>query len=137
MSSAKFASITSSLLARKGDATPSLATLPVRPSAFGDIPPPFPPPPPPFKKECSEPPQEPVAQPASATMPPRGAPADRPRRIVITLTAEEFEKLGIAAIKKDKTRHQIVRGALDAYFRQLASELPRACNCMAKRDCCS
>ena len=134
MSSARFAPITSSLLARKGDASPSLATLPIRPSAFGDARPPFPAPPPVFAPECGEP-AKPQAPAPSASV--HDNHAERPRRIVVSLTADEFEKLGIAAIKKDRSRHEIVRGALDAYFHQLATELPRACNCMAKGSCCS
>jgi hypothetical protein len=106
----------------------------VRPSAFGEARPPFPAPAPVFAPEPED-----VSAPLPVA-PSAGAPedhAERPRRIVVSLTTEEFEKLGIAAVKKDKTRQQIVRGALDAYFHQLAAALPRACNCMAEGRCCS
>jgi len=56
---------------------------------------------------------------------------------MVIVTADEFEKLGIAAVKKDKSRHEIVRAALDAYFQQLAAELQRKCACMADGPCCS
>ncbi len=56
---------------------------------------------------------------------------------MVTLTADEFEKLGIAAIKMGKTRHEIVRNALDAHIHLLADELPRPCNCMMENGCCS
>jgi hypothetical protein len=56
---------------------------------------------------------------------------------MVTLSAEEFERLGIAAIKKDCSRHHIVHAALNNYFNQLAAELPRRCACMANGSCCS
>ena len=137
MSSAKFASMTASLLARKGDAAPSLAMLPVRPSAFANGRPP-----PPTSRHADG-----IARAAPATRPENekdhpSAPShnDEPeklRRIMVIVTADEFEKLGIAAVKKDKSRHEIVRAALDAYFQQLAADLPRKCLCMAEGPCCS
>lgn len=139
MSSAKFASMTASLLARKGDAAPSLATLPARPSAFANGKAPTPPP---MPGHLDAP-----ARPAPAIGPkadhPHASPAihgdgpEKLRRIMVIVTADEFEKLGIAAVKKDKSRHEIVRGALDAYFQQLAADLPRKCLCMADGPCCS
>jgi hypothetical protein len=56
---------------------------------------------------------------------------DKLRRIVVSITQEELERLGIAAIKKDADRHTIVRAALDDYFRKLSAEFPRPCACMA------
>jgi len=139
VTSAKFASMTASLLARKGDAAPSLAMLPVRPSAFANGKPPVAPP---MPRQLEE-----TARPAPAILPeadlhqPTAAPHDdcpeKLRRIMVIVTADEFEKLGIAAVKKEKSRHEIVRSALDAYFRQLAAELPRKCLCMADGPCCS
>jgi hypothetical protein len=146
--------MTASLLARKGQAAPSLSTLPARPRVFGDGEAPFPPPPPrpiggqPLERSSvqarvPEPvllqkPQaggQPVSKPAHE--PPPQDHADKPRRIMVTLSAEEFERLGIAAIKKDCSRHAIVHTALNAYFNQLATELPRRCACMANGSCCS
>lgn len=166
MSSAKFASMTASLLARKGHAAPSLATLPTRPSVFGDQDPPFPPPPPrDFPAEIAPAPMPRVApdeapffrprpprdfsgaiEPAPHSAPKRDPlpaqtqaeldPGEKPRRIVVTLSHEEFERLCIAAIKKDISRHDIVHTALEHYFQQLAAELPRRCACMAEGGCC-
>lgn len=139
VSTAKFASMTASLLARKGDAAPSLAMLPVRPSAFASDRPPAPPP---MPRHVDD-----TVRPAPATRPENGkdrslaTPHDegpeKLRRIMVIVTTNEFEKLGIAAVKRDKSRHEIVRAALDAYFHQLAAELPRKCLCMADGPCCS
>ena len=146
MSSAKFASVTATLLARKGDAAPSLSTLPARPSLFADGEAPFPPPPArpiggqPLERPAAQNHPQPMSLRAAskpAPSPPAQDHADRPRRIVVTLSAEEFERLGIAAIKKDCTRHAVVHAALEAYFHQLASELPRRCACMAEGGCCA
>lgn len=134
--------MTASLLARKGSAAPSLATLPVRPSAFGDEAPPYPPPPPrefpPEIAPVAARDQAPAATPPSPsrapTTPDQG---DKPRRIVVTLSNEEFERLCIAAVKKDTTRHKIVHTALEQYYQQLAAELPRRCACMAEGGCCA
>jgi hypothetical protein len=105
----KFAAITASLLARKGDAAPSVV-VPVMPTPRPALVPrddqPFTP----------EPPQSDNVQ--------------KPRRIMISMTPEELERLDIAAIKKGASRHDIVRGALNEYFRKLSAELPRPCACM-------
>ncbi len=52
------------------------------------------------------------------------------RRVMVSITPEELERLNIAAIKKGVTRHDIVRGALNDYFRKLSAELLRPCACM-------
>lgn len=56
--------------------------------------------------------------------------------MMILIAHDEMERIGIAAIKKGVTRHDIVREALDSYFQKLASELPEACNCIANGNCC-
>jgi hypothetical protein len=106
VSSAKFAAITASLLARKGDAAPSVVVpvmAPPRPALVLRDDQPFP----------SEPRQP-----------------DKLRRIVISMTREQLERLDIAAIKKGTNRHDIVRGALDDYFLKLSAEFPHPCACM-------
>ena len=117
MSSGKFAAMTASLLARKGDASPS-AIMPVmaapRPTVVTRAEVPDMPDPPPF---------------------PRDEHPERPRRIMVSITQDELEKLGIAAIKRGVSRHDIVRGALDEYFRKFAAELPRPCACMEGGVC--
>lgn len=109
MSSVKFAAITASLLARKGDAAPSVV-VPVTPTP--------------------RPALVPRDEQPSTSEPQHFDNIETPRRVMISLTREELERLDIAAIKKGATRHDIVRGALNEYFRKLSAELPRACACM-------
>ena len=108
MSQPRFAPITASLLARKGEAVPSAK----QPLAWLHETPP-----PPFVAEIAEP--FPVA------------PGEKPHRIMVALSAREYETLGIAAVKKNTTRHQIARHAMDAYFAQLAREFHDACRCVS------
>ena len=113
MSNSPFAPITSNLLARKGDAMPSGA----KPSLFWtrDVPPP------PLVHEA----------PRRAPTPPLPPDGSKPHRMMVTLSPTEFEKLGIAAVKKGLTRHQIVRAALDAHLERLKREYG-GCGCMAQ-----
>lgn len=116
MSSTKFASITASLLARKGEAEPSVVAPVVAPMApIAPLPPPRPTLVPRDDQPLPSEPQRPV---------------EKLRRIVISITPAELERLDIAAIKKGANRHDIVRDALSDYFRKFSAELPRACACM-------
>ncbi|MGH6814469.1 MAG: hypothetical protein ACREC6_02075 [Hyphomicrobiaceae bacterium] len=59
-------------------------------------------------------------------------------RIMLVLTEEEHETLGILAVKKGFTRHQVLRKALDAYFEWLTDEYGPNCRCVAStcsKDC--
>ena len=108
MSSAKFAAITASLLARKGDVAPSVVapvTASPRPALV---------------------PRDDQSFPSE----PRQPDNEKLRRIVVSITQEELERLSIAAIKKDTNRHDIVRAALNDYFRKLSAEFPYPCACM-------
>jgi len=109
VSSAKFAAITASLLARKGDASPSV----VGPATAAPRPALVPRDERPFRSEPRQPDN-----------------AEKPRRIMVSMTQEELERLDIAAIKKGTSRHDIVRSALSDYFRKLSAEFPRPCPCM-------
>ncbi len=123
MSSAKFEAVSASLLARKGDAAPSVVVRVMAPSRPALVPRedrPAPPELPPFPSEPRQPDN-----------------ADKLRRIVFSITDEDLERLRIVAIKKGATRHDIVRGALHDYFRKLSAELPRPCACVEVRSCCS
>lgn len=113
MSSSPFAPITSNLLARKGDAVPSAVAA--KPSLF-------------WTRETQAPPPPPVAVRDVPRPPPPES--GKPHRMMVTLTPTEFERLGIAAVKKGLTRHQIVRAALDAHLDRLKREYG-GCGCMA------
>ncbi len=114
MSSSNFAPITSDLLARKGDAAPS--GMMSKPALF-------------WTREAPPPP--PVVAPRPGAMPPE--PPVKPHKMMVVLTPCEYEKLGIAAVKKGVTRHQIVRTALDLHLDRLKREYG-GCGCMAMQD---
>lgn len=113
MSQPRFMPVSSSLLARKGDAVPS--AIASKPSRH-------------WSDEKALPPL--VSNDASADLP-----APKPHRMVVTLSASEFEKLGIAAVKKNVTRHQIVRTALELHLERLKREFCD-CDCLAVDGTC-
>jgi hypothetical protein len=116
MSDAKFASITSALLARKGEAAPSL----VMPAAR-HVPPP----------ETRAPVRRPVERREDAS--PAG---DRKRRVVVTLSGEEYVRLGIIAAKKNSTRHDMVRDVLFAELDAFARTEAPDCRCINSGEPC-
>lgn len=67
----------------------------------------------------------------------QGAPKKQ-HRIMLVLTEEEHETLGILAVKKGFTRHQVLRKALDGYLEWLVDEYGTRCRCISStcsRDC--
>jgi hypothetical protein len=67
----------------------------------------------------------------------QGAPKKQ-HRIMLMLTEEEHETLGILAVKKGFTRHQVLRKALDGYLEWLVDEYGTRCRCVSStcsRDC--
>ena len=111
MSTQRFAPLTSNLFARKGDAAPSAP----KPSLYWT--------------------RQPPAPPKSDAAPPPPPPADRPHRMMIALSPSDYERLGIAAVKKGVTRHQVLRTALDAHLVRLKREYG-GCGCMAMGGPC-
>ena len=109
MSSAKFAAMTASLLARKGDAAPSVVVPVTAPPRLALVP-------------RNDQPFHPKSQQSDNT--------EKLRRIMVSVTQEELERLCIAAIKKGTNRHDVVRGALKDYFRKLSAEFPYPCACL-------
>ena len=55
----------------------------------------------------------------------------KPHKIMVALSDEQHETLGLIAAKKGFTRHQIVRNALEGYFEWLADEYGRICRCIS------
>lgn len=94
-----YASLSSGLLARKGQAAPSLE---VRSGIAPAVPP-----------------DEPHPE-HSAT--------ERRKRLTLTFSVEDYERLGIAAAKSECTRHDILRMAMEDYLSRLASR--HGCACM-------
>ena len=157
MSEGKFASLTAGLLVRKGEAAPSLvAAGPARP--FGAAPDrleaalmqprePVPPPPPAEALEHTPAPEGQelpphVAAPERAFAQPVREIAlhsdhpDKPRRLMVSLSAEEYEMLGLIGVKKNATRHQLLRIAFDEYLLQLVEEFGEGCHCIANGGSC-
>ena len=111
---AKFASITASLLARKGEAQPwaqeSVVSMEKTPLVFRPEPVPLavtPPPPPPGKdRSCS-----------------------------LRMSAQDYERLGILAVKTGSTRQQLLKQALNDLLAAKARTLSCACLGTCERNC--
>ncbi len=133
MSYAKFAPMTANLLARKGEAVPSLETK--RPMAWmSELPTQRGP-------DCDRrasigigletTPHEDtvvIAKPAPIVR--------KSRRIVVSLDPCEFERLGIAAAKKGIDRHELVRETMNRYLLRLAAQLNHRCVCLRDDSQC-
>ena len=61
------------------------------------------------------------------------ASANRPkaRKLMVAMTDAEHEALAIIAAKGGLTRHQVVRAALNGYFKWLADEYGSTCHCIS------
>ena len=113
MSSAKFASITASLLARKGEARPWA-------------------------------PQEAVAAPlawhsdirTSSSAPPPPPPI-KDRSCSVRMSAHDFERLGILAVKANVTRQQLLKDALNLFLGSKARDYACACLGACNSGCSS
>ena len=114
MSSGKFASITSSLLARKGEARPwaqeAFRTTP--PSWHSD------------------------ARAAIAEPPPPPPPA-RDRSCSVRMSAHDYERLGILAVKSGGSRQQLLKDALAEFLAAKAQDYACACLGACDRSCAS
>ncbi|HJS45288.1 MAG TPA: hypothetical protein VJ753_02695 [Rhizomicrobium sp.] len=118
MSSAKFASITSSLLARKGEALPwgnggspgraepEKLSLPWRQHTPDAAAPPPSPPPPAKEKSCS-----------------------------VRMSAHDFERLGILSIKTGTSRQQLLKDALSEFLASRADDYGCYCLGACDNDC--
>src|SRR5581483_11633196 len=60
---------------------------------------------------------------------PSATEAPKPHRLMVTLSHEEYERLGIAAVKKGVTRHQLVRHGFELHMKKLMREYA-TCGCM-------
>src|ERR1700742_481880 len=113
MSSAKFASITSSLLARKGEARPwaQEASVAVSPSWGSDL-----------RSDIATPP------------PP---PPSKDRSCSVRMSPHDFERLGILAVKSGGTRQQLLKDALAQFLASKAQDYACACLGACDRSCSS
>ena len=110
MSSGKFASITSGLLARKGEARP-------------------------WAGVTEEEPAPPLAwRPAPAAPPPPPTEA-KDKSCALRMTAHDYERLGILAIKEGVTRQQLLKQALADFLAARAAQYGCACLGACNSNC--
>lgn len=121
MSSARFASITSGLLARKGEAMPWNAALEgaAPPPQWRSAPPPV-----------MSPPPAPMLVTAPVPPPPSGG---KEKSCALRMTAQDYERLGILSVKIGVSRQQLLQRAL-AQFLDRESQ-SRACGCLKTGGC--
>jgi hypothetical protein len=113
-SSGKFASITADLLARKGEARPWGAPAPMA----EDLPP--------------KPPL--VWRPAAAAPPPPPS-EGKDRSCALRMSAHDFERLGILAVKQGTTRQQLLKQALADFLAARAAQYGCACLGACNSNC--
>ena len=120
MSQPRFAPITATLLARKGNAAPSSMTgfTPATGAAIA------------------------IAADAVAPAPSFVEPAahhdhdaHHHKKLFVSLSHPEHERLAIAAVKTGLSRHQLIRDALDLYFEQLSRDMGHDCRCVSGTVC--
>jgi len=112
MSSAKFASITSSLLARKGEARPWSQSLEPEPDM----------------------PQIASAWRTQAAVPPPPPPA-KDKSCSLRMSAHDYERLGILAIKGGVKRQDLLKAALAQFLDSKAKEYGCACLGACNNNC--
>ena len=111
MSSPRFAPITAGLLARKGEAQPWKQVGKVQVEQVASIP-----------WQPYTPPREPH-------------PPGKDRTCSIRISAHDFERLGILAVKKDTTRQQLLKEALAEFLAAKAQDYGCACLGACNQDC--
>lgn len=125
-SGGKFASITANLLARKGEARPwaalndDLAAAPpppaVQPSFAAPLPPPTP-----VRPAVAAPPPPPIEH--------------KDKSCAIRMSAHDFERLGILAVKQGVPRQQILKQALSDFLAARAAQYGCACLGACNNSC--
>lgn len=119
--------MTSALLARKGEAAPSTVAAQIGSLGIAST-----------KVGFFDRPSEPAVKASPEALPPKpvkkrtkpGMVRGQKRRIVLTVSQDEFERLGIAAVKKDLTRQELLREAVQDYLDETARSHD-SCRCIA------
>ena len=57
------------------------------------------------------------------------------KRLTLRLTPAEYERLGIIGVKRDMTRQQLLRHAIDCYLAAAKAEYQAACGCLSGEGC--
>ena len=110
--SAKFAAITAGLLARKGEAQPWMPENQKMPLAWRH-----------------EPAPPTIAPPPLPPLP------GKERSCAVRMSAQDYERLGILAVKTGSTRQQMLRQALSDLLAAKAQTLSCACLGSCERNC--
>jgi hypothetical protein len=121
--SAKFASITADLLARKGGAVPSV--IAGKPLIDWNAP-----------VQPFTPMHDTAADPRHEIHVLHRDEAHYMRKIQIGLSDHDHERLRILSARKETSRQQVVRDALCAYFEKQAHEYREECRCLAAAGPC-
>ena len=134
MSRNKFAAITSSLLARKGEAAPWPNAAPAWAPAFVPDAPPVIAPEPRFV--APEPrfvmSEAPIVAAKTKAPPPN---PEAVKRCTVRLTQREYERLGILAVKTGVTRQQLLKQALSEFLAARAAQYGCACLGACNNNC--
>jgi hypothetical protein len=139
MSQSKFAAITSSLLARKGEATPWEEPRKRLLSWGNDVAQPRPDQPsfivPPEKPEPASPhlSQRFNNQPAPDC--PKLADPDKMKKCAVRVSCHDYERLGILAVKSETTRHHLMQEALKQFLATETRPYDKDCLCLSRPEC--
>jgi hypothetical protein len=139
MSQSKFASITSSLLARKGEATPweeprkrllswGTDNPPPKPDQFSFIAPPKQPEPAPVDLSPGL-----SKQPAADC--PKLVDPDKMKKCAVRVSCHDYERLGILAVKSGTTRHHLMQEALQRFLATETRPYDGECQCLGRSEC--
>ncbi|MDE2181484.1 MAG: hypothetical protein KGJ78_00540 [Alphaproteobacteria bacterium] len=111
----RFASITSELLARKGDAKPW------QPATFAE----------PIRVQLDADHKD-AYPPGPSAKPEKAAPS---KRYALKLTASEYERLGIIAVKQNLSRQTVLRHAVQDYMGRIEAKYAGRCGCLTDKPC--
>jgi hypothetical protein len=147
MTHSKFASITASLLARKGEARPWTDPLPKKSLSWKDdeglpladepiTPPPFVEVRPTSVQPAPRPCDEPEFSDLSVPEPARPFDPERIKKCTIRMSFIDYERLGIIAVKKNVTRQHLLHEALERCFQMAVEEYRQDCACLGNRESC-
>jgi hypothetical protein len=59
------------------------------------------------------------------------------KRVMLRLSPAEYERLGIIGVKREMTRQQLLRQAIDHYLAAAKTEYQAACGCLSGEACAS
>jgi hypothetical protein len=140
MSQSKFASITSSLLARKGEATPwqepqkrLLSWGSETPQSNLERPP-----------LTRSPPEQPLPASASSSQEPSKRPVadcpnvatpDKMKKCTVRVSHNDHDRLGILAVKSGTTRHHLLQEALTQFLADATQPYNEQCLCLGTTEC--